>query len=384
MARPTTSLTVPERRQIVGFYRDAMERISRSIGRHTLRPKQVPRFAALLSETERALKELDGKAARWARQKVSKIYNGNMQWTEGKLRVLGVNTRAVAREAQFLSLHERVVRDLLLNPETGISPRLLELSRRMRMGIREYIRRHRSLLRQVRAINGTIAEGVLESRTAGETRDAVLSALEGTKPRDVLGLERDVSATGPYQSFIDAPYVVIPTARGARRVHIFDHVQQMVQTTESRARTLARNNRALQSGIDHVQITPNAPLTPDVCSIYAGRVFALTEEAASRSGLPLYARLPNGGAPFHPNCTHSTIPFVVPEGDLGEVGNTGDTGVRTVAGGVPLASLDRDFSQAQRWFKERGGIKFAAKQNPQLRKAKISRFASAEVTEALK
>jgi hypothetical protein len=84
------------------------------------------------------------------------------------------------------------------------------------------------------------------------------------------------------------------------------------------------------------------------------------------------------------NCTHSTIPFV-PEfvGDkaVDDAESAGKTGVQTVKG-TPKQALDKDFNEANKWMKESGGMEFALKQNPQLKKRKPHRSADPEVKKA--
>lgn len=378
-----TRLTKRDRKRLVGFYQNAMQRIAETLTSSALLPKQRPRFTAILQETNAALDELDAKAAAWSRSEMRKLYRGNLRWFDKKLVAKGVPRRRVVEAAAYSQVHERVIQDLILNPETGLGPRLKRVSDQMRISVRQYVQQHRTLLTQVRTMNEEIAQGILTGQTARETRDAILGAIQGKKPRSLLGLPR-AGVTAPYQTFLDAPFIAIPTKAalsGFRHVHVFDYVNLVAVTKESEVRNKARNQRARERGTELVQITPNPPLTPCVCSLYAGRVFALTDEAAAATGYPLLARTPNGGPPFHPFCTHSTIPYVEEFATKKErelVGKSGEPTLRTVRG-VPVGVLDKPFGKAQKFFAKRGGLGLAKKQNPILSTQKPSAFADDRV-----
>ena len=59
-------------------------------------------------------------------------------------------------------------------------------------------------------------------------------------------------------------------------------------------------------GWDAVRVSKHASKFGDYCDAYAGKVFSIT--GADRR-LPPLDRLPNGGPPFHPWCTHTIEPF---------------------------------------------------------------------------
>lgn len=376
-----TTLSQAQRRRLVRFYEEAMEQIAASINKHSLTKRQ-PRFSAILSETEKALRGLDAQAADWVNREIEKLYRGNVRFIDGFLVSRNVDVKR-ARDFRKLTGFDRgAIRGLIAQDFGGMGPRMRRINDALRRGVRGYVRDHKAYIRQIRSVRKNIAQAIIMGRGAPETRDAILSDLMNTRPGEFLGLER-LSATRPglkeaFVPLVNAPYVA--RANGSR-MHVFDHVQMIATTMESEVRTIARNNRMLHRGIELVQVTPNPPLTPDACALYAGRVYALTEESARATGYPHIGRLPNGGPPFHPHCTHSTIPFFEELAD----DDFARSGVRRVPNerGTPRSALDRDFREVQSWMKQRGGFDFAIRQNPQLRRGPTSSLVSDDVRRSL-
>ena len=355
-------ITKADRERLLDFYRKAMKDIAESLFRNTVNYRLRPKFTALLSETAEILRKLDKNAKRWVDTNIRRVYRQNVTWTNRRLAA-----RRGASTVLYNQLHEEAIRYLITDPASGLGPRLGRVAVRLGQSVKQYVYSHKTLLRQSRLINQEIAEGILTGRPTQETVDQVTSAMYNTKQRSVLGLPRG----NPYHFMVDAPYIQINTVNGVRNLHIEDYVNLVVVTKESEARNTARKNRALQLGIDLAMVSPNQPLVPDVCSIYAGRLFSLTDAAYRRTGYPLMSRTPNGGPPFHPFCTHSLIPVRAEdftEDEIKEMTENGDPGTRARRG-VPLGVLDVDFQEAQRFYKRKGGDAWAIRQNPAIRKA---------------
>lgn len=379
-----TTIPVKQRKQLVKFYEGTIAKLADLVARHSF-TKQEPRFSALLAAADRELRRLDKDAAAWIQREIADLYRGNLRFIDGHLATTGKVARSAAAFALPDSFDQEAIRLLVSDPVAGMGPRVARLNNQLRDGVNGYVAQHRRLLKQLRSVRSEVAAGLLTGRSGVETRNAIIDGLLGSRDATFLGIDRlsqgKAGLRGPIQTLLDAPYLV--KSNGAR-LHIVDYVQQVVTTTEARVRTEARNNRMLKRGVDLVRIDPHAPLTPDVCSVYAGRVYALTEDAAKRTGFPHYARLPGGGSPFHPFCTHSTQPFFedleMPHKD---VARSGIEGIETIKG-TPVEFLDIDFRTAQAEFKGAGGIQWAMRQNPQLRDAAVSSSASDEIKKALR
>jgi hypothetical protein len=80
----------------------------------------------------------------------------------------------------------------------------------------------------------------------------------------------------------------------------------LVARTKTREATVeARHGRLGDLGLDLVAVIGR--VSNNFCSAFLGQVFSLSGKHPT---YPAYASLPGGGAPFHPNCSKSTRPFV--------------------------------------------------------------------------
>lgn len=102
------------------------------------------------------------------------------------------------------------------------------------------------------------------------------------------------------------PFVEFPNGyrMGAGR-----YVETVAKTTTYWASSRGVLDRCEADGAEFVEIVEN-PGTVDFCLEFEGKVFALTDAAAEKAGVPTLASCPGGGPPFHPNCRHSPAPYV--------------------------------------------------------------------------
>lgn len=80
---------------------------------------------------------------------------------------------------------------------------------------------------------------------------------------------------------------------------------QMSRGLLRRQLTLAR---AIEAGMDLVQISNNPSTIGDFCDLYRGKVFSISGE---HPYYPPLAYCPNGGTPFHPWCRHVMFPVIL-------------------------------------------------------------------------
>jgi len=384
MARPRNPDKV-----LLEFYKEAMEKLARSVEVNVFGVPASPRHLVLLAEARRIIVELDKASELWANQLVRKAYDKNVKFVNDFLRAKGFSRSQLNAARDWAVVHEEEIALLLNDPTNGITPRLKRVSKQLGQSIETYVAQNKLLLRQNRLIRENVAMNVFMGEGSGAARNEILDAMlaKGKPPKSFMGLDSWRGGQAA-RSLIEAPYLTVVTKNGPRRMHIFDHVQMTATTTENQIRTTARNNRTREMGITLVRITPNPPLTPCVCSLFAGRVFALDPDTAQKTGFPLLSNTPNGGPPFHPYCTHSTMPFipaVESEAAVKDSMKNGDKkGTRTLRGGLPKALEGTNFTEAQRYFNKRGGIGWAARQNPQIRSYSGSKMADPEVLRALK
>jgi hypothetical protein len=87
------------------------------------------------------------------------------------------------------------------------------------------------------------------------------------------------------------------------------YTETVMRTRTREATVQSRHEQLAVAGIDLVQIIGRR--SENFCTDYLGLVCALTPGGASGAGYPSLASLPNGGPPFHPNCSKGTIAFVL-------------------------------------------------------------------------
>lgn len=84
------------------------------------------------------------------------------------------------------------------------------------------------------------------------------------------------------------------------------HYAKMVANTQTRKATTYSRHDALQKmDLDLVGIIGR--VSKSFCTAFLGQVFSLSGKSGQ---YPAYSSLPGGGAPFHPNCSKGTRPFV--------------------------------------------------------------------------
>lgn len=87
------------------------------------------------------------------------------------------------------------------------------------------------------------------------------------------------------------------------------YASTVVRTRTREATETARHRRLDASGISLVQITGR--VSKNFCTAFIGLVCSLNgEQTVDGVTYPALSSLPNGGAPFHPNCSKSTAAYV--------------------------------------------------------------------------
>lgn len=87
------------------------------------------------------------------------------------------------------------------------------------------------------------------------------------------------------------------------------YASTVVRTRTREATETARHGRLGLSGISLVQITGR--VSKNFCTAFIGLVCSLNgEQTVDGVTYPALSSLPNGGAPFHPNCSKSTAAYV--------------------------------------------------------------------------
>ena len=354
----TDAASQNEINKLVRLYRRSVK----DLGRQFVAEIDIGRRAAIVSQMQQIFKKFDAleeATSKWAKKNITKLYWKNKREIEKSLKAVGLPP--VRDFAGFAALHQHTVEALVSDPSTGfmsgMNRGIGEIKDRMKT-----IRNQATLLRDHQSVvNETIARvGVIQGATLNQTRDAIVRDLMSSKAKSELALLPKVGklpTSHIFSNMANLPFVNIPLASGGVRHLRLDHYAEMLARTKSRqAASLARRNSALSHGQDLMQISSNFPLHDDACSLYIGRIFALTQSAAEEWGITHIGQLPNGGAPFHPNCSHSERPYLPQFADPEEVAIRGSK--------PPAWALNRPWAVVQKEYRKRGGFKNLAKWNP--------------------
>ncbi|MED4234415.1 phage minor capsid protein [Priestia megaterium] len=103
-------------------------------------------------------------------------------------------------------------------------------------------------------------------------------------------------------------FLTAPDKKGKRRrLRVDKYAGTVVRTKMREANTQGAANRYIESGVTLVKVSQHAP-TCHVCAGFQGMVISLTGDN------PGFKSINDGGVqlpPFHPNCRHTIIPFVI-------------------------------------------------------------------------
>lgn len=267
---------------------------------------QRGKAARLLGQVDRITRRMTGRAVQWATRASRQAYRQGLAESDAMLaaisRQLGdgadldfsrfnrINTRA----ADVFAL--QIARDL-----AAATDRLGDQARRVIAATQQRILRDPELAEHV-------AKGLISGGSIGRVGRGLRAALTeaGKKALD----EGRITAA----ELEDMRKVRGGTITAGKRTMSIVRYCRMVAGYQLRqAVTAATKDRLAEAGeqlgdpdaFDLVTIT--GPISGDWCDFYVGKVFSIS----GRSGeFPALRSIPNGGPPFHPNCTHNVAPFV--------------------------------------------------------------------------
>lgn len=98
---------------------------------------------------------------------------------------------------------------------------------------------------------------------------------------------------------------------GNRRFKVRAYNKLVARTKLAQAQTTGTIVRLQKNDIDHVKVTDHRQTNPDECSAFAGKVYYIGGLSKDPAGFPNLTSILNGGPPFHPNCRHGVVPYVI-------------------------------------------------------------------------
>lgn len=356
-----------EIQRLVRLYRQTVEKLARDFV--AVADWEKPQIYSLVRQNLQMLEKLDAQTKRWARRTIPGLYKATQKETEKLLSSLGLKRTDVARARSFTVVNHQAVQALLSDPTAGILPTFGRAIEEVKARMRTIQNQAKILRNRQRLIDESIAQvGFLEGRGLEDVRAGISKAiLSGGKDAVVWRKRVNQYPVGhPLRAAMDVAHVTFTTSTGAiRHIRLDVYADLLARTKTAQAMGLAQRNKLLENGRALVQVSNNLPLQDDACAVYMGKVYALTKQAAKEYGVPHVDRLPSGGCPFHPNCTHDETPFF-PEYEP-------EDEKRRAFLPTPSWALDKPWPVVQKEYLKRGGIKYAAqKVNPQLFRSQYS------------
>lgn len=140
-------------------------------------------------------------------------------------------------------------------------------------------------------LNRDVRSELARAIATGETTESLAKRLEGVIAPETLEALGDIS---------DGVRVKI----GGRTFALADYADLVARTMRRDAATSATVNRMVANNLDIAEITTHSGVE-DSCRVYEGLLVSIRGKSP---GFATLASLPNGGAPFHPNCGHVVLP----------------------------------------------------------------------------
>jgi len=173
------------------------------------------------------------------------------------------------------------------------------------------VRRTQLVFFQDAAIRESVVSGIIRGAAGRRLSDDIASIiLKGGTPAEIerlrqAGFQPDLIDL--YKRLSQGQMVTV----GARTFDVRQYANLVARTMLADVANKGNVVRLQQNGVDHVRIS-NPPRVgdPDVCTVFAGRVFYVGT-GEDPLGFPALRSIPNGGPPFHPHCRHGLQAFVV-------------------------------------------------------------------------
>lgn len=297
---PRQGATQQAEATLAAIYQDAIERMSRDVGRFLLAGSDATRsqgFAAARANELNAI--LSGRLVRLGRDVAPvmaaehrKAYRLGSDDALRQAFRLGADLRlgdAGAGEASFVGFAEEAVERIARDS----TARMMAAARQFAIDSQTLFRTFSAgpLSGAEPAVNRALAQGLI----SGDPR-----AAERQVRQLVAGRVIDQAAGDTYRK-IGNRQVQVGGWTGSARAY----AATVVRTRTREATVGGRHDRLQAAGLDLVQITGR--VSGNFCTRYLGLVCSL---GAGSDEHPALASLPGGGPPFHPNCSKGTAAFI--------------------------------------------------------------------------
>jgi hypothetical protein len=274
------------------------------------------RAAELIARLRELLAELNparqGKVRAWIREWLEKAYIlGDQAGIDGIKRDLERATED--RRSGFgavLTGFTAVNQTALSAMISQVDATLKNVAAQMESTLGLAVRRTQLVFHQDQAIRESVVSGIIRGSTGRRLSDDIANIiLNGGTPAEVQRLRAagfQPELISLYKRISEGQMVTV----GNKTFDVRTYSNLVGRTMLSDTINLATEVRLQQNGVNHVRINnPSRVGKPDVCTIFAGRIFYIGE-GQDPLGFPSLRATPRGGPPWHPNCRHHRTAWV--------------------------------------------------------------------------
>ena len=241
------------------------------------------------------ISKLSREVKEWLARNVQAAYRDEQKRTQGFLRSKGLK-RTRERAELFNRINDHAVRALLDDPYNGFVPRFTRSLFDMKRRIKSVTSQARNLKLKGETFDSLYGEGSVDIKVFKEMLHN--------------GVAQPSSSPDLFSALSLIPFVRISTKRGPRHIRVDRFVKQSLNDALTRTRSVAMRNKLLEYDQKYIRLKAQGKSGRSPSSLYAGKVFALSREAAADLSVPYVGELPNGGAPIHPNSKLAEVPWL--------------------------------------------------------------------------
>lgn len=264
---------------------------------------QTGKAARLIRQVRRISHRLGVQTDRWAAGQAMDAYRAGARFADGQLAQIG-EMAAALRIDNFLQINERAVAiaaGQIAGPLAAANAQLAGNARRIIAATGQRV-----------LGDAQVAEAVAQGLISGGSLNQIARGLRArlTEAGREL-LDSGKMSPAELRELADFEGGYIQAGRSRMRIdqycRLVAHHQLRRVTTEATKQRLVETGEELGDRDAFDLVIISGPISGDFCDLYVGKVYSISGRS---SEYPPLSSIPEGGPPFHPNCTHVVAPFV--------------------------------------------------------------------------
>lgn len=299
--------------ELVRVYERVLTQIIRDLSLGITRPS-ARRTAELIAAINIRLAQLDPRAqtriAVWIAREVQGAYILGDKGASRELRKLLVQAAQdpTSIKRSFVAINQRQMQGLV----DAMQATAKGIEKQIRREIGIAIRRTQATIKKSAAIRRITVDAFVRGRTGQQVSDDIAAMLLGKKvdpevKERLRSLGFRANDFDRFERIARGQLIQV----GGRRFTVRSYSDLVARTQMREAHTVGTLARLKQNGVQHVKISRHRQKVRDICTPYAGKIFYVGSSKTDPAGFRPLRGVINGGPPFHPNCRHVIIPWVI-------------------------------------------------------------------------